>query len=159
MIKKVFYCDMDGVIADFYKMENALERFKNEMSFFFRLPTIEENVKGLKEIIEKGEKVKIITTSPNIRADYDKMKWLEKYFPEIDKKDIIFCRPHEKKIDKVPKRLRKKAVLFDDYGKNIKEWVENGGLYSVKITEKIPDIPLKKVYYLENIKSFNRIVL
>ena len=38
MFKRVdFYVDMDGVLADFFGVENAVERFKVEPNFFQKL--------------------------------------------------------------------------------------------------------------------------
>lgn len=158
MKEKTYYCDMDGVLANFFKEKDCLERFKNEMGFFARLEPIKENLEGLKTLIQDKKKVKIITTSPNIRADRDKKKWLAKYLPEIQTKNIIICRPSQRKIDFVAKRLRKNAVLIDDYGKNIKEWVDNGGKYSIKITEKEPAKTEIKVYHCKNIKNYLEMV-
>ena len=95
--KLVIYCDMDGVLADFDAQENAVERFKFEQGFFEKLAPIMENIEALKKIM-KNYAVKILSKSPHTNADSDKRKWLKKYLPEIKSENIIFARPHEKKI-------------------------------------------------------------
>lgn len=130
----IFYCDMDGVLADFNSEKNALERFKTEKGFFKNLKPINENVKALKEIMKNGYDVRILSTSPNAQADKDKRKWLKEHLPEIARHKIIFGRPEIAKIKYVSERNKKRAVLFDDYGKNVAEWVDGGGLHAIKIT-------------------------
>lgn len=131
MKKTIIYCDMDGVLADFNGEKNAIERFKTEKHFFRKLKPIIENVEAIKTLINKGYKVAILTTSPSKRADHDKKMWLKKYLPEI--KNIIYGRPSEKKIDLINKTTLH-TILFDDYGKNIKEWLAGGGKEAIKIS-------------------------
>lgn len=136
MIKNylTIYCDMDGVLADFFIEKNAVERFKSEKGFFYNLKPISENVNALKELYEKGYRIKVLTTSPHNRADREKRLWLKKHLSFIDKKDIIFGRPNKRKIDYLTLCKRTKAILIDDYGKNIQEWLYGGGLDAIKIT-------------------------
>ena len=123
---------MDGVLADFFGVPNAVERFKKEKHFFRNLAPISINVDAVRMMIEKGEKVIILTTSPHRRADRDKRRWLKVYLPQIKTKNIIFARPKIAKIEYVNKKVRAKSILMDDYGKNIREWVNGGGI-GVKI--------------------------
>ena len=74
-MKRVIYCDMDGVVADFNNEPNAVARFKVEKGFFFKLKPIEINVRAVKELAKDNE-IYILTASPNPRADKDKIKWL-----------------------------------------------------------------------------------
>jgi 5'(3')-deoxyribonucleotidase len=125
------YVDMDGVIADFNAEHKAVERFKVEKGFFYRLKPISVNAEAVKVLISKGYDVSILTTSPHDRADKDKMRWLKKHLPQVKK--VIFARPERAKIDYIEPSERAKALLFDDYGRNIKEWLHGGGMKAVKV--------------------------
>jgi len=124
----VIYCDMDGVLADFDKVPNAVARYKNEKGFFFNLEPIETNINAIKKLIKQGYQVKILSKSPHEKADYDKRLWLEKYLPQIKIENMIFARPHEKKIDFVNELEKNFSLLLDDYEKNINEWREQNGI-------------------------------
>lgn len=130
-MKRVIYCDMDGVVADFNNEPNAVERFRVEKGFFFKLKPIEINVKAVKELASYNE-VYILTASPNPRADKDKIKWLKKYMPFIAKENIIICRNGERKVDFMKSDL---GILLDDYGVNIQEWTFKRGNIGFKISE------------------------
>ena len=128
MKKIIIYCDMDGVLADFDKVPNAVARYKDEPNFFYDLEPISENVNAIKKLIAKNYLVKILSKSPHEKADSDKRKWLEKYLPEIENENIIFARPHETKISFVDELEKSFSLLLDDYEKNIQEWRNENGI-------------------------------
>ena len=130
-MKRVIYCDMDGVVADFNNEPNAVERFRVEKGFFFKLKPIEINVNAVKELARYNE-VYILTASPNPRADKDKIKWLKKYMPFIAKENIIICRNGERKVDFMKSD---NGILLDDYSVNLKEWAFKRGNIGFKISE------------------------
>ena len=133
MKKIIHYVDMDGVLANLYAMRDWAKRFKNEMDFFKMLEPIAENVNAVKSLIANGEIVKILSASPNENADHAKRVWLTRHLPEVKEKNIIIVRVGESKIERVKKSERARAILFDDYGKNLREWVANGGKAGVKV--------------------------
>ena len=133
--KLVIYCDMDGVLADFDKVENAVAIYKTQPNFFYDLEPIAENVNAIKQLIKNGYKIKILSKSPHEKADSDKIKWLEKHLPEISKDNMIFARPEQRKIDFVAELERQFSLLLDDYSKNIQEWREKNGM-AFKITKE-----------------------
>lgn len=152
MKKLIHYVDMDGVLADFFKMPNALARFKTEKDFFKMLEPIAENVNAIKTLIAKGEIVRILSASPNEDGDNAKRVWLARHIPEVKEKNIIIVRLGESKIARVPKKERARAILFDDYGKNLREWVENGGKAGFKV---LGDNPKKENRPYHQIKNIN----
>ena len=122
---------MDGVLADFNAEPNGVDRFRTEKKFFYNLKPIEENVAAIKNLC-KGHSLYILTASPNSRCDRDKKKWIKKYMPFINKKQLIICRNGQKKVDFMRSET---GILFDDYGKNCREWVGKKGNFSFKISE------------------------
>ena len=134
-MKPIIYCDMDGVLADFDKVKNAVAIYKTQPNFFYDLEPISENVNTIKQLIAKNYLVKILSKSPHENADNDKRKWLAKYLPEIKDENIIFARPHETKISFVDELEKHFSLLLDDYEKNIQEWRNENGL-AFKITKE-----------------------
>ena len=124
MIKvKNLYIDMDGVLADFNSEPNGVERFKTEKGFFRHLKPLKKNAKALRKIIKEGiHNVVSLSASPNERADKEKMTWLRVHKIKIKAENVIFCRNGQKKADFIK---TEEGILFDDYGKNIREWLED----------------------------------
>lgn len=129
--EKYYYCDMDGVLADFFGVDNAVERFENEEDFFFNLEPIKENVEFIRKLVESGESVRILSASPNKRSDNDKIKWLKKYMPFIKSRNIIIMRNGQNKSEFV--KTKGLNILFDDYGKNCRQWEEKENHIAIKV--------------------------
>lgn len=136
-MKKIFL-DLDGTLAKF-NVKNALNRFETEKGFFAKLGAY----KGIEVINEmaKAGNVYIISASPNIQADIDKMTWIEKYLPNIPKNHIVICRCGECKalvLRRLGLVIDKNCYLLDDYTKNLTEWESVGGV-GIKRLTKVAD--------------------
>lgn len=119
---KNLYIDMDGVLADFNAEPDGVNRFRTEKGFFRRLKPLQENIKALKRLLADGKhNVYILSASPNEEADRDKLAWIWKHRILIGDGKVILCRNGEKKVDYM---ATADGILFDDYGRNIREWVD-----------------------------------
>ena len=133
-MKRIFL-DMDGTLARF-NVRNALDRFAVEKGFFANLLAY-KGIEKINEMVANGN-VYIISASPNEQADNDKMIWLDKYLPNLNKDNIIFCRLGENKAEIIENKLNikidKTCYLLDDYTHNLKQWETVGGTGIKRIT-------------------------
>ena len=127
MLKKdtTIFCDMDGVIADFNAQPNAINRYATEKGFFANLQPLNENLQALKDLMQKGFNVNILSTSPNKQADRDKFTWLMQHLPNLTIAQIIFTRPDRDKADYIA--VNADTLLIDDYTPNLIAWRNKGG--------------------------------
>lgn len=125
---------MDGVLADFFAIKNGYRVCAFKPNFFVELKPIQKNVNALIQLIENGYQVKILTKTPNENADNQKIKWLEKYIPQMKKENII-CVRKGMKINYI--NDKENAILLDDNDTNLKQWVKYGGFKAIKITKEI----------------------
>lgn len=134
-MKRIFL-DMDGTLARF-NVKNALDRFAVEKGFFANLLAY-KGIEKINEMVENGN-IYIISASPNEQADNDKMTWLNKYLPNLNKDNIIFCRLGENKAEIIENKLNikidKTCYLLDDYTRNLKQWETVGGTGIKRITK------------------------
>lgn len=154
-MNKIFL-DMDGTIARF-NVRNALKRFENEKGFFANLLAY-KGIEKINELVKNGN-VYIISASPNMYADLDKKTWLQRYIPNLQSKNIIFCRIGQNKAKIIENKLNikidKTCFLLDDYTKNLMEWEKSGGTGIKRIT-KVADNSTKKWQGLE-LKDLNKL--
>ena len=133
-MKKIFL-DLDGTLAKF-NVKNALERFDKEIGFFAKLGAY-KNIEEINEMAKNGN-VYVISASPNEQADKDKMIWIEKFLPNLQKENIVFCRLGENKAIIIKNQLGitidKNTILLDDYTKNLTEWEKVGGIGIKRLT-------------------------
>ena len=147
-MKKIFL-DVDGTLAKF-NVPNALNRFDKEIGFFARL----KPYKGIGEIdrLAQGGNVYIISASPNLTADLDKMQWVKKYIPNIQNNNNVICRIGENKANAIKRKLGisidNECYLLDDYTKNLVEWEQAGGR-GIKRLTSVADNSTKKWQGLE----------
>lgn len=147
-MKKIFL-DLDGTLARF-NVPNALRRFEHEKDFFFNLLPY-KGIEKINQMATKGN-VYIITASPNLSTDLDKLKWVQKYLPDLPHNNIVICRIGENKAFAIKRKLNiqidNTCYLLDDYTKNLKEWEEVGGIGIKRITA-VSDNSTKKWQGLE----------
>lgn len=134
MSVKNIYVDMDGVLADFNGEPDGVNRFRTEQGFFRKLKPLKKNAKALRKLIADGNyNIFILSASPNAAADGDKIAWLKKHRIKLADGHIILCRNGEKKVDFM---VTADGILFDDYGKNLREWVDgrkHNGAFKVTV--------------------------
>lgn len=130
------FLDLDGTCAKF-NVRNALKRFDNEKGFFARLGAY-KGIEKINEIAREGN-VYVISASPNIQADNDKMIWLQKHLPNLPIENITLCRIGENKAEIIENKygfkIDKTCYLLDDYTKNLNEWETVGGTGIKRLTK------------------------
>lgn len=134
-MKNKIFLDMDGTLSRF-NVPNALKNFKNDQFFFEKLKAY----KGIEVINElaKSKNIYIISASPHKKADISKLKWLDKYLPNIPKQNILLCRLGINKAIFIEQtlniKINSKCYLLDDYTHNLIEWEQAGGTGIKRIT-------------------------
>ena len=142
-MKKIFL-DLDGTLARF-NVPNALKRFAIETDFFKNLLPY-KNIGEIDKMALKGN-VYIISASPNVKADIDKMEWVQKWLPCLPLQNIIICRVGMNKAEHIKSKLHidinSDCILLDDYTKNLQEWETAGGVGIKRITKVANNITKK----------------
>ena len=116
-----YYFDMDGVLANFHKepysFANAISR-----EWIANLEPFMENVKIVRNLIAKGEKVYILSKAARETSKMGKIEWLARYIPELNAENIIIIVGNGKKVD----YIKEDGILVDDDIKNINPWIKAG---------------------------------
>lgn len=130
---------MIGTLARF-NVKNALQRFATEKGFFANLKAY-KNIEEINELA-KGGNVYIISASPNVQADEDKIEWVCKYLPNINLlTNVLICRCGDNKAEYLKSKgltIDNESYLLDDYTKNLVEWESAGGV-GIKRLTKVAD--------------------
>jgi 5'(3')-deoxyribonucleotidase len=151
-MKKQLFLDMDNTLALFSIKGKESESLKNmtNKGFFRNLPINGDAKEWITpELLEVAD-LHIITScidSPYCKEE--KQEWLEEYFPFIVSR--IFCKYGEKKTESV--KVDHTCILVDDYGKNLIDWEQAGGIaikkrFSDKLGYKYVARSFKDVYHL-----------
>ncbi len=149
---KKIVLDMDGVLADFFNEKDYMARFENERGFFKNLKPIANNYKWVQRYIDIGLDIYILSSSPNDKADKDKLAWLNKFIPNLPNNKIIFCRNGQDKADFMKDITN--AVLIDDHTPNLIKWKVKGG-QAVKYINNVNDKKgVHKVFNIKELKDF-----
>lgn len=122
MARRVYYFDMDGVIANFhkepYKYANAINR-----EWIANLEPFAENVELVRNLIKNNKSVYILSKAASEEARLGKLDWLAKHIPELNPKRVIVIVGNGKKVDYM---VTKTGILVDDDLKNIRPWTKAG---------------------------------
>lgn len=147
-----FLIDMDGVLAKYerhaYTGDNPLF-LRKDTHYFAYLQPDEKMIEVTKRLcLNKDVSVYILTSVSNMGSIYieqvqDKTTWLNTYCPFINTDTQLLTAISSKRdvIDAIHKidltgtlttpdcrTLSYQNVLIDDYNKNLKEWVNAGGM-------------------------------
>lgn len=124
-MRKVYYFDVDGVLANFHKepfsFRNAINR-----EWISNLEPFIENVNLVRELLANKKSVYIITKAASEQAKLGKLDWFQKYIPELDTKRIIVIVGSGNKANYMK---TKHGILIDDDIKNCKQWAKAGHEY------------------------------
>lgn len=138
-MKKRYFIDMDGVLAEYNFDLPSFETLYEEFYFITRPPQ-QNIVDAARQLIARGEEVFILSAvlKESEYALFEKHDWLDKYLPEVNCKHRIFTICGEDKIAYVPHFDTKTDILVDDFGENCRVWGKAGGEY-VKVSRDEAD--------------------
>lgn len=136
--------DMDDTPTHFNQVKDALKKFTTEKDFFTNLqptPLTTYINRQLQENTLIPNQVYIVSASPNLQADKDKLKWIKRHLPNLSDSNVLFTRLGENKAVSFKNKYNlldkdlQNYILFDDYTKNLVEWKLQGGLVIKIINE------------------------
>ena len=124
--------DMDGTIADFYAVDNWLDKILNEdvSPYEEAAPLFDayEMNNLINALRHNGYDIGIISYGPHncsmtmlMRTETAKREWLEKYFPYATKVHITTNAVKKSEF------YEEGDILVDDESKNILDWIDEGG--------------------------------
>lgn len=120
------YLDMDGTIADLYKVNGWLEDLINHNARPYREAEKIVKAETLENLVENGYELAIVSwLAKNSNKEYDKeirkakREWLKTNYPTIKFTEIHIVKYGTPKSTVVKDKT---AILFDDEENNLKEW-------------------------------------
>ena len=132
-MKKTYYFDVDGVLADFHGAYNPCNRAESLTYDFIRnLKPFTANVELVKELIADGNRVYISTIVANTETRKARIDWLAEMLPEIPTYRIVTIVGYGNKAEHMK---TKTGILVDDKKANCKQW-EQAGLTAIWLEEK-----------------------
>lgn len=103
------YVDMDGVIAE-YDIGNF---------DYNTIRPLQSNIKRIRNLIDKGINVKILTVCKNNKIVEEKIEWIKKYMPFIDIDNVIFISKEKKEYIGLSSKELKSNYLKNNIRKGI----------------------------------------
>lgn len=132
-MKKTYYFDVDGVLADFHSAYNPYNRTESLTYDFIRnLKPFTANIELVKKLIANGNRVYISTMVANTETRKARIDWLAEMLPEIPAYRIITIIGHGNKAEHMK---TKAGILVDDKKANCRQW-EKAGLTAIWLEEK-----------------------
>ena len=153
------YLDMDNNLFLFSPFGDAevVSRMMN-YGYFRYLQPLDSATEVVPKLIDMGVNVYILSACIPRNGDggksvmEEKDASLDEYFPMIPKENRIYCLTGQNKSHFV--RDIKKSILVDDYGPNLKDWIDAGGFAIKKTSAGILTDGKKKQRNIPHIKNF-----
>lgn len=121
------FVDMDGTLAEFKQVDTLETLF--EEGYFWNLKPQHTVIQAIRTIKINHPEIEVFILSSVLDdskyALAEKIRWLQKYLPEIDSKHYLFPKCSEDKREFVEQRLgniSEKDFLLDDYSNNLHAW-------------------------------------
>ena len=130
--KKVYYFDMDGVLANFHKEPYNFYKASSR-EWIANLEPFEASIKLVKQLISEGKSVYINSLAASENAKQGKIDWLAKYLPEIPKSHIVIIVGSGKKSAYMK---TKTGTLVDDKLAKCKQWTKLSGQPAIWVEHK-----------------------
>lgn len=128
MARKVYYFDMDGVIANFHKEPYSYANACNR-EWIANLEPFMGNINVIRNLIANGKSVYILTAAASEDARLGKIDFLAKYIPELNINKRFICLVGGNAGRKVDYMVTKTGMLIDDSMRNIRPWAKAGHEY------------------------------
>lgn len=141
------YCDLDGVIVDFDKEKQKI-KFDNDDQMWKEIekdPDWFAKLSPMADYLELWDYIKqynpiILTALPRkstkLNADSNKRDWVKRYLGDVP---VITCYAVEKQ------KYAPGNILIDDTGRNIGQWIKQGGIGILHKNAKQTNKVLKEI--------------
>lgn len=134
---KRLFLDMDGTVARFHDSILDAEghvqiELMYEKDFFRKLEPFQNMIDAMKLFIKNHPECEVYSLSAAQLGDppgfvRQKDEWLDEFLPEIDRAHRIYPECGKVKSDYIPGGVSIVDYLLDDFNKNLREWVRDGG--------------------------------